>query len=393
LEVRSRRTTIALINEEDPPLKPAIRQAKSESREIKKGKGRVYLEKIITEDRQAKIKNQFNKIKEFLAFGLKALKKESLVKISRREINRLKYAKNFIIERNLIPHFLILTLGVVIVLCNVLIARGADHLYDLIPANPNSQIKIASSIDVYTTNIPSDAVLVEKVVTLKTDSSNEGFNLDVKSVTTEKTDRPETQVAEGPREKTIGYTIQSGDTLSGLGMKFNVKIASIKYSNDLINIDLIKPGDTIKIPPEGWEPSTKEIAAKEKKLAQSSRNTVARNSSSRSVKVDTKAGSKSNGYPYGYCTYYAATKRAIPSSWGNAGQWLSSAKSAGYSTGSAPVAGAVVVTRESWWGHVGYVESVSENSFTISEMNYNGWGVVSYRTLSVNSSVVKGFVY
>jgi surface antigen len=65
----------------------------------------------------------------------------------------------------------------------------------------------------------------------------------------------------------------------------------------------------------------------------------------------------------------------------------------GYATGKAPRVGAIMVSSESWWGHVGVVESVSGNTFTISEMNYKGFAKKSYRTVSSNSRLIKGFIY
>jgi surface antigen len=52
-----------------------------------------------------------------------------------------------------------------------------------------------------------------------------------------------------------------------------------------------------------------------------------------------------------------------------------------------------MVSAESRWGHVALVESVKGSSFTISEMNYAGFGKKSTRTLSAGSRVVKGFIY
>jgi surface antigen len=78
---------------------------------------------------------------------------------------------------------------------------------------------------------------------------------------------------------------------------------------------------------------------------------------------------------------------------GNAKNWLNSARGDGMSTGSTPAVGAIMVSSESWWGHVAYVESVNGDSFTISEMNYAGWGVVDRRTVSVESGEVRGFIY
>jgi surface antigen len=103
-------------------------------------------------------------------------------------------------------------------------------------------------------------------------------------------------------------------------------------------------------------------------------------------------GSTYNRFPYGYCTWYVASRRNIP--WnGNAWQWYGNGAASGNGVGRTPVPGAVMVTWESPVGHVAYVESVNGNTFTISEMNYRGWGVVSSRTITVGSVPLIGFVY
>jgi surface antigen len=46
-------------------------------------------------------------------------------------------------------------------------------------------------------------------------------------------------------------------------------------------------------------------------------------------------------------------------------------------------------------GHVAYVESVNaDGSFTVSEMNYGGWGRVDYRTIKSTAGLdLLGFIY
>jgi len=100
-----------------------------------------------------------------------------------------------------------------------------------------------------------------------------------------------------------------------------------------------------------------------------------------------------NSYYYGYCTWYVATVKNVPSFWGNAGQWLYSATNSGYATGQEPANGAIIVTNESGWGHVGIVESVGNGTITISEMNYSGWGVVNTREINIGNPVIQGFIY
>lgn len=54
---------------------------------------------------------------------------------------------------------------------------------------------------------------------------------------------------EGPRDKVIEYTIEQGDTISGIAQKFNISVATILWSNDLTYYSVIKPGKTLKILP------------------------------------------------------------------------------------------------------------------------------------------------
>lgn len=141
-------------------------------------------------------------------------------------------------------------------------------------------------------------------------------------------------------------------------------------------------------------------AEKQKKLA-ASRAVVTRNASTTSTNtVSTEQTAKvttpraGNGYWYGFCTWYVANKRTdIPNHWGNAKAWLNSAQKNGWATGQTPKVGAIMVTRESWAGHVAFVESVDGNQFTISEMNYSGWARTSTRTVEMNYFAIIGFIY
>jgi len=105
------------------------------------------------------------------------------------------------------------------------------------------------------------------------------------------------------------------------------------------------------------------------------------------------AGPYPNHFSYGFCTYYVATRRYVP--WfGNAIDWWPNARSYGYPEGSTPKPGAIMVTRESSIGHVAYVESVSGNTFVVSEMNFTAWNVVDRRTITLGGRVpIVGFIY
>jgi LysM repeat protein len=103
-----------------------------------------------------------------------------------------------------------------------------------------------------------------------------------------------------------------------------------------------------------------------------------------------------DNFPFGQCTYYIASRRAV--SWGgNAVEWWWSAR--GHRPeGQVPVQGAIVVFNLGWVGHVAYVEHVNlDGTFVISEMNYRvgggGWGRIDYRTVSASDPSILGYIY
>src|SRR5438874_1988042 len=90
-----------------------------------------------------------------------------------------------------------------------------------------------------------------------------------------------------------------------------------------------------------------------------------------------------------------ATKRNV--TWnGDAGYWYANAAAQGYSVGSAPKVGSIMVTWESWAGHVAYVEAVNpDGSWTVSEMNWVAFDVIDERTIKPGQLGQKlvGFIY
>ena len=106
-------------------------------------------------------------------------------------------------------------------------------------------------------------------------------------------------------------------------------------------------------------------------------------------------------YPWGQCTWWAATRRAdigkpIPG-WGNAATWAGSAASAGYTVDGSPSAGSVIVFQpgvlgaSAGYGHVAMVEEVrGDGSILISESNVLGLGVVSTREISASQLAAAG---
>lgn len=94
--------------------------------------------------------------------------------------------------------------------------------------------------------------------------------------------------------------------------------------------------------------------------------------------------SYANTYSPGYCTWFVASRRSVPSGWGNARNWLANARAAGWATGSAPRVGAIAWTGAGAMGHVGLVTGVNGSQVTIIEMNYAGFSVVSSRVANAS---------
>mgnify|MGYP003599258965 CR=1 FL=1 len=106
--------------------------------------------------------------------------------------------------------------------------------------------------------------------------------------------------------------------------------------------------------------------------------------------------SSGNTYPVGQCTWGA--KQAAPwvgNYWGNAGQWLGSARAAGFSTGSTPRVGAVAVWTNSYYGHVAVVTAVNGSQIQVVESNYAGnMSVGNYRGwFNPAADGIAGYIY
>jgi surface antigen len=106
---------------------------------------------------------------------------------------------------------------------------------------------------------------------------------------------------------------------------------------------------------------------------------------------------KEHKFPYGYCTWYVATKVYVPYG-GHAIIWLENAKKykfKTYSRGKKPSKKCIVVFGKEYGGngHVALVEKVSDNKMTISEMNYIGLAKKSERTIRWDDPKISGFIF
>lgn len=232
----------------------------------------------------------------------------------------------------------------------------------------------------------------------------------------------------------IKYEVQSGDSPGSIATSFGISTYTVLWANSLKVGDIIKPGQELEILPitgvkhkaleadtvesiaEKYKADADEVIAfnelpadgtltaekiliipngqKEAPIKPAPQRTYSKvvSSSKYSSSKDLNPN-KGHRFPYGYCTWYVATRVYVPWS-GHAKSWLYNSRAYGYRTGTTPVAGSIVVTTENiWYGHVAYVEAVHGDTITLSEMNYVGWGRESVRVLSVNSRVIRGYVY
>ncbi|MCD6422092.1 LysM peptidoglycan-binding domain-containing protein [bacterium] len=233
------------------------------------------------------------------------------------------------------------------------------------------------------------------------------------------------------RKEVITYTVQPGDTLSSIAKKFGLSVDTLKWANNLPNIHRLKVGQKLKIPPadgvlytvkrgdtllgivrryggdlqktlsiNGLTDPSRIYPGQTILIVGGRMRTTAiarrRTTTSRTISSSGRylpRGRYPNRFPFGWCTWYVASRRYIPWS-GHAITWYWKAKAYGYAVGSVPKPGAIVVLRESWWGHVGIVEAVYGSSFLISEMNgVAGWGRVGRRVLPINYPRIVGFIY
>lgn len=229
------------------------------------------------------------------------------------------------------------------------------------------------------------------------------------------------------------YTVVAGDTVSTIAAKFNVTSDSVRWSNNLTG-EAVSAGSHLVIPPvngivytvnTGDTPDSlaaKFKANKDKIIAYNDAEIKGLTVGQRIIIPDavlagTPVASRalagapipasafawgssavygSNGYDYGYCTWYAANRVPVPSNWGNANTWSYYAPSSGWNVSRAPVPGAVAQTSAGYFGHVAVVEAVSADGTMIKYSDMNGlagWGRVGTTADWVPASHFQHYIY
>lgn len=291
------------------------------------------------------------------------------------------------------------------------------------PLDTLSSADIAANIAL-AVSLPEEVMVVNQA---------DSYKAQLEKTTTEESVVTKPQIVTGAAASLadiVPYTTQEGDTLSTLADKFGISADTIRWSNSITGGETLTPGTKLKIPPQNGvlikaksgdtadSLATKYSASKAKIVAFNDLETT-------SIKKDDdifipggkqpvapvysapSSGSSlstygfvarygGNGYSYGYCTWYAANRVAVPNNWGNANTWDNYARSSGWTVSSVPKPGAVAQTDAmSWWGHVAVVEEVSADGTQMrySDMNgLAGWNRVGYSGW-VSSSTFQNYIY
>ena len=214
----------------------------------------------------------------------------------------------------------------------------------------------------------------------------------------------------------INYTTLAGDSFPSLAIKFGVTSDSIRWSNPNVAYSL-SAGNVIVIPPVNGLVYTVKAGETVDSLAtkfkankdsiindnntelsglQPGEQILIRNGSQVALTTFYGYGYSSswggpsygsNGYDYGYCTWYVANQVNVPSNWGNASSWAYYARVSGWNVTSTPTVGAVAQTPYAAFGlgHVAVVKKVNDDgTIVVSEMNQVRWNVEDTRTVAAS---------
>lgn len=204
--------------------------------------------------------------------------------------------------------------------------------------------------------------------------------------------------------------VDSGETIASIAQAHEADEEKILKYNKLVTASDIEVGQILIIPdgkreikerprpePEpvtlAAETESQEVSGSDSSVNHNTQNHEAPQGTTTSTLATSRNDLRGNRFPWGYCTWYAAARRPDVTWMGNAKEWMANASAQGRAVGKIPAVGAIVQTNESWWGHVGIVDAVNGDTITVSEMNYQGFGVISTRTISVRNPVIQGYIY
>ncbi len=224
----------------------------------------------------------------------------------------------------------------------------------------------------------------------------------------------------------LHYQVLDGDTVDSLAAKFNITVGSITGSNSLAGTAL-KPGTSLLIPPGNglvYKVSpTDNINAIASKYGADKDLLISVNDAERGLQPGdyiwipnvTQPGLNLNyavrsygvpsyapiygynGYDYGFCTWYVASRIPVPSNWGNANTWDDYARhTSGWAVDVVPRPGSIGQTDGGWAGHVAIVSEVSSDAAMIKYSDMNGlvgWGRVGVTADWVPASHFQHYIF
>jgi LysM repeat protein len=185
----------------------------------------------------------------------------------------------------------------------------------------------------------------------------------------------------------VAVIVQKGQTPQSLADAYHADVEDIMRFNYIrtSESDPLTPGTPLVIP-GGRGPKLVEPAALRGR-------SLGNFGSYQALPIPWAGSTAGNPFPYGQCTWWAYHMKPVPWS-GNAIEWYAQAQRYGWLVGRAARPGSIMVSAESYYGHVAYVESVnSDGSWTVSEMNYLGVGRVDQRTIHPPFAPLLGFIY
>jgi surface antigen/LysM repeat protein len=195
------------------------------------------------------------------------------------------------------------------------------------------------------------------------------------------------------------YVAQPGDTVASLAVKFDVTSNSIEWSNNLLTNSLIV-GSKLVIPPVNGIVYAVKAGDTPQSLASKFSSNAAQITAFNDAEINGLTPGEtilipggqiqavvaptynffaqygSNGYDYGYCTWYVASQIAVPSNWGNAASWAYYARLSGWNVSSVPTVGTIAQTPyvDFGQGHVAIVVAISADGSQVEIKDMNNYG-------------------
>jgi len=296
---------------------------------------------------------------------------------------------------------------------NQKINKNADFVIATTPQNKDDFIYPATTLggaaiispDLIDDELPVTRTGIETYIVQPGDtleSIAKKFNLKVETICWENQISPLTTLKVGQELRILpvdGLThkVVAGDTLDKIARKYKSSVEDIIDFNNLADASDIFIGD-ILIVPFGKKPAP----PKPKPTPPAKQKILFVNENYSNYNLWLK-NTQCHRFFSGQCTSWVAFKwatvlgRCIP--WtGHAKSWLNNAQNAGFKTGKEPKVGAIIVLKEAGWaarryGHVAFVESIDDQNVTFSEMNFKGAWQITQRSYPLNDPHILGYIY